>query len=468
MLTHLENRSPRVALLGVYLALYDDAFPGYRDRMLAFARNLADRLAPDVEIPLVGAAIDNGELNGCVAEALEKDVDGIVLLSLGYTASLAVVDALVDAPLPLLLFNTQEVEAVTAEFTFQDMVWNHGMQGIQDIASALVRRGRDFEVVTGLLSQEDTRAELLDHLHAWRAVRAIKGSRIGSFGPSMPYMGDVELDPVLLSQLGIEVVPVSYEALGKAARAASAEEVESGRAFDRERFEFAPDLTPEDHERSIRLEIGLRRLIEQEELAGLQLSFEQAAASPHLETIPFLGIIKMMGEGVAYAGEGDLRATTGVLLAHRLCGEATFTEMYTMDFRDNATLHTHMAECNWRMARRDRKPRLLRRTFSLAECQPFATPVFSLEPGPVTLFDLTLTAENEFRFIAFEAEVVDFPPLEGMEIPNFKVRYGRDIRPLLNEYSRLGGTHHLSLVYGRQVRRFQKLAHRLGIRCHVL
>lgn len=462
-LKHLESRRPRVAALGVYLALYDTAFPGYRNRMLEFMRRVIAMVDADVEVSMVDAAVDEAGMTRLLEDASKHGVDGVVLLSLGYTGGLAILEPLVKTPLPLLLLNTQEVEEVTSSFTFDDMVWNHGMQGIQDIAAALVRRGRPFSIVTGLLSQSDTRDDLLDYLHAWRARRDVRGSRIGTFGPAMPFMGDVHVDTHLLEALGIDLVPVDYKALGEAARAITVDEVRRERDADLRDFDVAPELSVEDHERSTRLALGLRRLVEERQLSGLQLSFEQAASAPDIETIPFLGIIKLMGAGVAYAGEGDLLATTGNLLAHRVCGDATFTEMYTMDFPANATLHTHMAECNWRMARRDRKPRLLRRTFTLADCEAFAAPTFSLEPGEVTLFDLAVTAKDTFRFITIEAEVMDFPPLAGMDIPNFKVRYRQDLRAMLDAYSLLGGTHHLSLVYGRHARRFQRLAAHMDI-----
>lgn len=462
-LKHIENRAPRIAVIGVYLALYDTAFPNYRQRMLEFTHRVLSHLGAAVDAPVVDAAVNEDEMWRLIDRAVLSDVDGVVLLSLGYTGGLAILEPLVGMRLPLLLLNTQEVNEVSREFTFDDMVWNHGMQGIQDIASALVRRNRSFEIVTGLLSQEDTRTDLLDHLHAWRAAREVRGSRIGSFGPPMPYMGDVHVDLPLLETLGISVEPIDFSELGNAARAVTEAELKSSLDFDRRHFEFAPDLTPADHERSARLELGLRELVMNRNLAGVQLSFEQAAASRDIETIPFLGLIKLMAEGVAYAGEGDLLATAGNILSHRLCGDSTFTEMYTMDFPANATLHTHMAECNWRMARRDRKPKLLRRTFTLADCQPFVAPTFSLEPGAVTLFDLTIDGSNSFRFITIEAAVEDFPPLDGMDIPNFKVGYDCDLRTMLNAYSRLGGTHHLSLVYGHHRRRFERLGAHLDI-----
>ena len=86
-------------------------------------------------------------------------------------------------------------------------------------------------------------------------------------------------------------------------------------------------------------------------LAGFTMSFDQLAREPGIETIPFLGISKCMGDGLAYAGEGDVLATAGGIITRCLCGEVNFTEMYTMDFEKNEVLNTHMAEGNWRMCR---------------------------------------------------------------------------------------------------------------------
>lgn len=458
-LEHLQDPRPRVALLGTYLELYNTALPDYEARMRRFAESVADALRDAVDVAFAALSTHAEQACGHVRRAEDAGVDALLLLSLGYTNSLTVTPALVETRLPLVLLNTQSLEEVTAEYTFDDLVDNHGMQGIQDIASVLVRAGRRFHLVTGLLSQADTRAALVDCLEACRAARRLRSSRLTRLGQPQAGMGDMEVDAgQLLDAFGIDYADLSPADLAGCAQQAAETAIAEAMAFDREHFAIAADLTADDHARSARLEIGLRDLVRQHHLDGLTFSFDHLAKTPGIETLPFLGISKLMGDGLAYAGEGDLLATAGGVMAHGLCGETNFTEMYTMDFRNNGVLNSHMAEGNWRMARRDRKPRLLRRTFSLAECQPFASLAFSLEPGPVTLFNLTLTAEGAFHFIALAAEVADFPALAGMDIPHFKLVFRRDLRRILNDYSRAGGTHHLSLVTGDRRNRFRLLA----------
>jgi L-arabinose isomerase len=234
-------------------------------------------------------------------------------------------------------------------------------------------------------------------------------------------------------------------------------------AFDREHFRIDPALTDADHRRSARLEVGLRRIAETQRLSGLVFSFDKIIAVPGIDTQPFLGISKLMGDGIGYGGEGDVLTAASGTIGRCLCDEVNFTEMYTMDFRNNAVVDTHMAEGNWRMHRRDQKPRLVRREFHLAKCEPFASLAFSLEPGSVTLFNLTFDAARRFHFITLECEVDDFPDLERFSIPNFRLRFRRRLAEVLDEYSLLGGTHHLSLVYGTRTRRFAELARHLGV-----
>ena len=45
-------------------------------------------------------------------------------------------------------------------------------------------------------------------------------------------------------------------------------------------------------------------------------------------------------------------------------GAATFSEMYAMDFATDSILMCHAGEGNWRIARKDRKPRLIDKIFN--------------------------------------------------------------------------------------------------------
>ena len=459
MLKHLVNPKPKIAVLGTYLALYDVACPEHRNRMLGYVENILNQLSRDISVQSVGIFTQEKEVTEFINRAEQSEVDGLLVMSLGYTNSLAVVAPLVDTKLPLVLFNTQALQEVTAEFTMQDLMDNHGLQGIQDIACVLVRRKKPFGIVTGLVDQPDTRQELMDYFVAARAYGQIQKTHIAYMGDPMWGMGDTQFDHHDLEHtFGIQVHPLSPEQLVQTSKEVTQEQIDEIRHFDQEHFDLDPAVNREDHERSTRLEIGLRKIVEQQKLSGLTFSFDSMARFYEMETIPFLAILKLMAEGLSYGGEGDLLATAGETLARCLCGDVCFTEMYTIDFKANAVWNTHMAECNWKMARKDRKPILLNRQFSLAKCKPFLSLHFGLEPGEATLFDLTLTAEGKFHFIILECDIDNFPAVINLDQPNFKLNFSQDVRSILNEYSRKGGTHHLNLVFGHQERKFRILA----------
>jgi len=465
MLPHLEHQPPRIAVLGTHLALYAEAYTGYGETMTAFMTAEMANLGDSVEIigMRVSASVDDAA--AFLAEMEAAGVEALVLLSLGYTNSLSVTPALCDSRLPLVILNTQEARAVTESFRFDDLMYNHGMQGVQDITAVLVRERRPFFIVTGKLSHDDTRARLTDYLAACRAHARIRGRRIARLTLPQRGMGDGLVEPERLgSCFGLETLDIPCSELADHASEVTADEIDAARRLDEVNFDIAESVTREDHDRSLRLEIALRRMVDRYQLAGLTFSFDHIARAPGIDTIPFLGITKLMAEGLAYGGEGDLLVTAWTAIAHGLGAPVSFTELYTMDFSDNTALCTHMAELNPRMARRDARPELLARTFTLASCKPFCSLRFTLAPGPALLSALTLDGAGDFRVIAMNTEIADFPLLtETWERPNYKVRFGRDIREVMDDYARLGGPHHLDIATGASVRAYQAFAELAGL-----
>lgn len=464
-LDHLKHRLPRIALLAIYIDKYDFAFEGYREQGRALLQRIGAALSEQIETVLIELGSSAAECKAAVGAAEKAGADLLVVVSHGYVNSLIAADALCETSLPLVFFNTQDVEVMTPAFNFINMKDNHGMQGIQDVAAVMVRRGRHFGIVTGTVQHDAVRAALLDHATVARTRNVLRGRRIGAFGPVMEGMGDAEVErSYLAEQLGLEAIDLAYADLAALAKGATPAAVEAAVAADRERFALADDVTLADHERSARLYLGLRAIAERERLAGMTFSFDGIAGQPGIETIPFLGITRLMGEGMSYGGEGDLFTTATGTIAWELCGDFSFTEMYTMDWINNQILHTHMAELSPAFARRDRKPRLLRRQFTLATCEPFCSLTFSVEPGPITLVANTILPDGRLHFIALETDVLDYPPLEGFDIPNFMIGYRRPISEIVDEYSLLGGPHHLNMVFGRQAKRYKLFCDLMGFK----
>jgi L-arabinose isomerase len=178
--------------------------------------------------------------------------------------------------------------------------------------------------------------------------------------------------------------------------------------------------------------------------------------------LPFLGINKLMGGGLGYAGEGDAVTAAHMAQMRQLCGAANFTEIFTVDYAGNRMLMMHMQECNPALTRRDRKVRLVRKDFWAPGVQPYVGMYFTLEPGPVTLTCITSDEQGGLYYIAGEGRIVDRQPLAKLDVPHWIVELDEPVGEFLTRYSMAGGPHHLVAVPGHRASMLGKLAHLQG------
>jgi L-arabinose isomerase len=270
-------------------------------------------------------------------------------------------------------------------------------------------------------------------------------------------MGDFGVDETkFLTEIGPEVCRVSLADLAAAVAAAPEAEVHASMAADREAFEVAPALDEPAHCASAQMEWGLRRVVADLRLDALAVHYPVLSDDPRFPALPFLAITKLIGEGLGFGGEGDVTSASCVALMRQLFDVATFTEMFVMDFDHNEILMSHYAESNPTLAWRERPVRLERREGWVGSGGPSASLSFTLEPGEVTLLNLTMGADSRPVFIGAQAEVVDFySPLLGT--PHFKLRVARPLPDFLNDYARCGGSHHLALARGRGLAQIERL-----------
>jgi len=398
-------------------------------------------------------------------EAEDKDLILVVLLT--YAPSHIALPALKRTRLPILIFNTQRLRAVTQETSSWVTTENHGMHGVQDLANVLLRAGRDFHIVTGHYEDERALAEVRSWCDAARAVRFLRNMRIGLIGYPMEGMGDFGIDQTaFLSQVGVQVHHIAMRAVAEKARAAPGEEVAAQMAQDRQRFKLQEDISEEEHEASSRLEWALRDILRERGLHGFAAHFMAASEEGWLDTLPFLASSKLLAEGYGFGGEGDVTSAAAVAMMAELASAANFTEMFTMDFDGNAALMMHMGEANWKMARKDEPIHLLRSALGLVDVrvEPLLL-AFSLEPGEATLVSLTTLIDGRLRFVVTEGQVVDFPYIADLARPHYKFRPEDDLSDFLTRFSMAGGSHHQALAYGRWAGTVEKIVSLLGVEC---
>jgi L-arabinose isomerase len=300
-------------------------------------------------------------------------------------------------------------------------------------------------------------------LRAARAAQAVQQLRVGLLGTPFQDMGDFGVDTTLmLSQWGPYVIQLSLAKFHALISKAPAAEIRRMQEADRERFSIAPDLDAETHCESLRAEWALRQLVDTERLDAFSMNFLDVIEDGRFSVMPLYAVNKLIADGLGYAGEGNVSIAAHMAQMRQLCGEANFTEIYTVDYLHNRMMMTHMQECNCSLARRDRKVRLVKKPFWAPGIAPYVGMHFTLEPGPVTLTNLTTDGHGKFYYLAYETKIIDRPPYPRYDVPHWVTELAEPVGDFLTRYSCAGGTHHLISVPGHQADTLRKLAHLQG------
>ena len=188
------------------------------------------------------------------------------------------------------------------------------------------------------------------------------------------------------------------------------------------------------------------------------MNFLSLIKEPNCPVLPFYAINRLMAEGMGYAGEGDALRAALMAQLRQLAGMANFTEIYTVDFKRDIMLMSHMQECNPAFARRDRKIKLRHQEFWAPGVAPYCGMYFTLEPGETTLVTLTCDGKGGFRYIAFTGTIQDAELFPNYDRPYWLLHSPNNVSELLDRYSLTGGTHHLVALPGNQIARIKRLA----------
>jgi len=460
-----QIRKARVGLLGLMFDLYDN-WPELKPMMAEFGQKLQQTFAPFAEVDFSGVCNNRGEVQAALTRFEAGQNDLVIVVLLTYAPSHIALSALLQTRLPILIFNTQALYGVNQQTLGVDTTKNHGMHGVQDLTNVLLRAGRPFHLVTGHYQDPAALAQVQEWCDAARVTHHLRTLRLGLIGYAMEGMGDFGLDETaFLSQVGVEVRRIPMQGLAKLAETAPQAEIAAAMAYDRRTFQFAPDISEAEHEASARLEWALRKTLVDRGMNGFASHFLAVGEEGRLQTLPFLAASKLLADGYGFGGEGDVTSAAAVCLMQALAGQANFTEMFTMDFANNAALMMHMGEGNWSMARQDEPIHVLRsslRDIMDVPVDPLLL-AFTISPGPCTLASLTTAAHGKLKLVVTEGEVLDHPYIPDLGRPHFKFRPHGDLADFLTRYSLEGGSHHQALAYGHKAGAVEKVAALLGI-----
>jgi L-arabinose isomerase len=457
---------PKVGLLALTLELYETLLPELRASREAWLRRVViPALQSEADILFTRAVSRREDIEAAVSEFEAAHVDTLLVILASYSPSQLALPALLRTRLPIVIWNTQELQAVDQTFTLANMIDNHGVHGTQDLANVLTRSGVRFHYVTSPDNDPQGLSELGDFFAAAAAVNRLRSARMGNLGYPFPGMGDFAVDTThMAATLGCSWMNLTVEDYINRSAAAPATEVARLVAEYRQSYELGSDLTETDLALTARVEVALRGMIADHRLDALTYQFMAFGDDERTPTLPFVAASRLMAEGIGFGGEGDLIAAAATAFFNWLQPPASFTEIFTIDFASESLFLSHMGEANTALARRDRKIPLVARPAPITRTRGRQLAlVTSFEPGPATITALTLGAQGKWRVIAAAATLEDYGPLPGFCVPHSKLKPASgDVRRFLTAYATAGGPHHNAVILGDARPRLRFAAKLLG------
>jgi len=451
-MTDPQSVRPKVGVLALTLELYETLAPPLRPSREKWLREQAlPSLADVADVVFDKAVFRREDVEAQVASLQAQGVDALLVILLTYSPSQIALPALARTHLPICVWNTQELTAVDGQFTSDAMIDNHGVHGTQDLCNVLGRSGVRFEYVTSHLRDDGATDALADFFVAAAAVRKLQSMRVGLLGYPFPGMGDFALDTThLAASLGCQWQHLTVEEYIQRAADATDKQAAELVGVYRDSYDVAEDVAKADLAATARSEVALRGIVAEHRLDALTYQFMAFGDDERTETVPFVAMSRLLAEGVGFGGEGDMIAAAGTTFLNALQPPASFSEMFTIDFAGNGVFMSHMGEANVAMARRDRKVRMVSRSFPITRTRAGQLElVTAFQPGPATLASLTLGASGRWKLIAARMTIPDYGPLAQMDVPHFKlIPEAGDVRDFLTAYAKAGGPHHNAVCFG--------------------
>ena len=457
-------RKPRIGILGIMQDLYDDMIPGIARRQEGYAAELADSLAGVGEF-IPGKVVKYREDAERVMREFENsELDGALVIMLTYGPAMRIARLLAETRLPICLANIQPEPAVTPAWDMADMTYNQGVHGAQDTANAMVRAGRRFAVLTDDWRSETFRADVGRWARAAAAVTAWRSLKVALVGYAMNDMGDIRVDEsALIRSLGPQIRAVAPGDLYRGMLAATDAQVADVIAFENDRFEIDPALSAAERADHARMQVAIKAILDRDGYGAYTAHFDAIGEDGRFARLPLAAASTLMAEGYGYAAEGDVLTACLVFAGHILIGDAHFTEMYAMDFPSDSVLMSHMGEGNWKIARKDRPVRLIKRPLGIGRLGDPPTFLFQYQPGPATLATLVSLEGERFRLVVAEGENLDSQELPALEMPYGQFRPASGLRRCLNGWLAAGGPHHEVMNLGHHAASWRVFCQLAGV-----
>ncbi|GGD53163.1 L-arabinose isomerase family protein [Paenibacillus nasutitermitis] len=452
----------KIGLLPLYLKLYDDTSPKLRERIDSFHHTIAGELGKrGLEVVSTPVCRIKAEFEQAIRTFEEEEVDAVVTLHLAYSPSLEASSVLAATDLPLVILDTTPTFHFNPGQHPDEIMFNHGIHGVQDMCNLLIRNGKAFLIESGHWAESDVLERIADCVKASRIAGKLKQARVGRLGNPFQGMGDFAVpSDVLRSTIGISTIPFDLNESGSLFEEVTAEQIDEEIAKDKQDFHLG-SFDNNTHRQSADACLRVRKLIETNNLTAFTVNFMEVTKESVISSMPFLEASKAMSRGIGYAGEGDVltAALVGALLS--VYPETSFTEMFCPDWKNNRIFLSHMGEMNLQVTAR--KPVLQEMNFPYTDADNPVVAYGRFRGGKAVYVCLAPGKDNTYSLI--------LSPIDMLEVNDENwvadtihgwFRTGPSVADFLAAFSKHGGIHHGAIVYGDVLKVMEQFGEVMG------
>ena len=487
-----EAPRARVGLYTAGLHTYWAQFAGLHDRLMGYNRFIADRVSEWGEVYNFGL-VDSPEGARAAGEYFTAhNVDIILAHSGTYFTSTALLPAHQICKAPVVMLNLQPTPQMNYAKTDTGEWLAHCVGcAVPEASNAFERAGIKLHIVNGLLGlsvtpeisvTDENTTDMPQAKRAWHEIeqwvkaagvkRMLQHARFGFLGNSYSGMLDMYSDFTMLqAQLGLHVEILEMCDLDRSLNKVQPEEIAQKRKDIETFFEISGDSpsdprvkapTDEQMNWSSTVAAAQYRMVKEYDLDALSYYYH-GSDNNHYEQVQsgfIVGHSLLTADGVACAGEADIKTCVAMKICDTLGLGGSFCEIVAMDYVHNTMLLGH--DGPFHISISDGKPMLRGMGVYHGKKGSGISVEANVISGPITMLGLTQLGNGKLRLIASEGQAVKLPILT---IGNTQthVDFGMDLDTYMDKWFALAPTHHCAMSVGHNAALFEKVANLLGV-----
>ena len=472
-----DYRQLRIGLLGLGLEVYWSQFEGLEARLKGYLGEVAAEIdGPSRVVIDLGLVDTHARALDAGHQCRLQDIDLLLIYATTYALSSTVLPVLLRAGVPVLLLNLQPASAIDYA-RFNRMADRPAMTGewlaycgscpIPEIANVMKRLDMPIFQVTGMLHNDHVcQLQIEEWLQAAEAAKTLSHSRLGLLGHYYSGMLDIATDLTQVSgRFGIHMEQLEVDELSRLRREVGQTSAEAKLAHFHEFFAIEPECTEDELQRAAITAVALERLVAQYDLDMLAYYYRGVGIADNEDAMSslILGASMLTGNGIATAGEYEIKNVIAMKILDLLGAGGSFTEYYALDFLDDVVLMGHDGPGHIKIAQDKIKVRPLQ--VYHGKVGSGLSVEMSVQHGPVTLLSVVEDRERGFCLLTAHGESVAGNILE-IGNTNSRYRFSLGARGFVEQWNAHGPAHHCAVGTGHVAPTLQKFAALAGLPFH--